>query len=96
MAIRGKQDKTVPGIAKADNLDKAVVDKWCSQVSLHIAMKTYKFFAHGKAIRSETTTEEASALLTSCTFLVPGVPQGFSPPEKLGRFRQTIDRMLKQ
>ena len=34
--------------------------------------------------------------LTSCTFRVPGVPQGLNPPEKLGKLRQTIDRMLKQ
>jgi hypothetical protein len=34
--------------------------------------------------------------LTSCTFLVPGVPQGLNPPEKLGKLRQIIDRMLKK
>ena len=33
---------------------------------------------------------------TSAALLVPGTPQGFSPPEKLGRFRQTIDRMLQE
>jgi hypothetical protein len=32
---------------------------------------------------------------TSAVLLVPGVPQGFNPPEKLGRFRQTIERMLQ-
>jgi len=33
---------------------------------------------------------------TSAALLVPGMPQGFSPPEKLGRFRQAIDRMLQE
>jgi len=27
---------------------------------------------------------------------VLGVPQGFNPPEKLGKLRQIIDRMLKE
>jgi hypothetical protein len=36
------------------------------------------------------------AKLTSCAFLVPGVPQGLNPPEKLGKFRQIIDRILKK
>lgn len=32
--------------------------------------------------------------LTSLCFLLSGVPQGFNPPEKLGRFRHTIDLIL--
>lgn len=32
---------------------------------------------------------------TSRRLLLFGVPQGFSPPEKLGRFRQTIDLILQ-
>lgn len=31
---------------------------------------------------------------TSRCFFLSGVPQGFNPPEKLGKFRQTIDLML--
>lgn len=31
----------------------------------------------------------------SCDFLSLGVPQGFKPPEKLGKLRQTMDLMLK-
>ena len=31
---------------------------------------------------------------TSRRFFWFGVPQGFSPPEKLGKLRQTIDLML--
>lgn len=31
---------------------------------------------------------------TSFFFLLLGVPQGFSPPEKLGKLRHTIDLML--
>jgi hypothetical protein len=33
--------------------------------------------------------------LTYAVLRVPGVPQGFNPPEKLGRFRQMIERMLQ-
>ena len=32
--------------------------------------------------------------LTSRRLLAFGVPQGLNPPEKLGKFRHTIDRML--
>jgi hypothetical protein len=40
MAIRSQQDEPMPGITEADNLDKPIVNVRCSQVSLHIAMKT--------------------------------------------------------
>jgi hypothetical protein len=33
---------------------------------------------------------------TSRCFLGFGVPQGFNPPEKLGRFRHTMDLMLQE
>lgn len=32
--------------------------------------------------------------LTSRCFFLSGVPQGFNPPEKLAKLRQTIDLML--
>jgi hypothetical protein len=46
------------------------------------------------SIRPSSTYGAVRSL--SCTFLVPGVPQGLNPPEKLGRLRQIIDRMLKE
>lgn len=38
--------------------------------------------------------ENKKRRLTSCCFFLSGVPQGFNPPEKLGKLRQTIDLML--
>lgn len=40
--------------------------------------------------------EEVNRVQTSRRLLLFGVPQGFSPPEKLGKFRHTIDLILQE
>jgi hypothetical protein len=42
MSFRGQQNEPMPSITKADNLDEPIIDIRRSQVSLHIARKTYK------------------------------------------------------
>lgn len=39
--------------------------------------------------------EEVNRVQTSRRLLLFGVPQGFSPPEKLGKFKHTIDLILQ-
>ena len=41
--IRSQQNQPVPSIAEPDNLNKAIINIWCSQVSLHFAMETYEY-----------------------------------------------------
>lgn len=47
------------------------------------------------SIQDKTVEKDKSLFRrTSRRFLMFGVPQGFNPPEKLGKLRHTIDRML--
>lgn len=46
------------------------------------------------AMLTELHKERERSELTSSSFLCPGFPQGFSPPEKLGKLRQTMDLTL--
>lgn len=96
MSIRGQQDQPVPGVTEANNLKKSIVDKRCSELPLHIAIIDLSTNLHGLQIMHVQFTETKTSKLTSSALLVPGVPQGFKPPEKLGKFRHTMDRMLQE
>ena len=96
MSIRGQQDQPVPGVTEANNLNQSIIDKRCSELPLHNVTIDLSTNFHGLQIWHVRFTETKTWKLTSAALLVPGVPQGFKPPEKLGRFRQTMDRMLQE
>lgn len=51
MSIRGQQDQPVPGVTEANNLNKSIVDKRCSELPLHIAIIDLSTNFHGLQIR---------------------------------------------